>query len=131
MTENYPDFEDAEEGEFVGPNTIKSGEDSIEMPMNRTRIHSNTDNSMIQYLHRTANDYDLDHSDAAEIYNEVSAFLADTHRLDQEQFESDINQALEEYSDGAEAEEVVEKHGLDEAPKEDYAELEEIREDFS
>ena len=130
MTKDHSSFDEAEEGEYVG-NVIKSGDDSFKVPMKRTRIHSEPDNRMTQFLHRTAKEYGLEHSDAAAIYNEVSGHLADTRRLDEEQFETDIENALEDYSNNATAAEVVEEYELDKPREEPYATIDEIVDEFS
>ncbi|QGA79987.1 hypothetical protein [Candidatus Nanohalobium constans] len=117
MTEHWPTFEEAEDGEFISPNSYKSGEEII-IPMNRTRTHSDPDNSMTQLLHQKAEEYGLTRTEAAEIYNEVPGHLADTHRLNEEKFEEDIENAVEDYAEGLSAEEVVNEYGLEKPAKE-------------
>jgi hypothetical protein len=105
---DYPAFEDAEPGERTGPHTRKTEDGNMAFRSRRT--YSETDNKMIQHLHKEAQRYGLEHSDAGDIYNAVPGKLANSSKLDEQQMMLDISRAVEAYSEGATAETAADEH---------------------
>jgi hypothetical protein len=111
----YPYLEEADVGDFVTPHTKKTT-DGFETVRNPVVVNGETAKDIVEGMHRTAvNEYGLSHEDAAKIYNRAQqqgGFMGHYPNIRQDALEDTIDQALEAYSDGATADEVVDQYQL-------------------
>lgn len=109
------EYNEADPGDFVSPH-IKKTDDGWERVRKESVLNGEAAKEMIHHLHRTAvDDYDLEHQDAADIYNEAQhegGFMGHYPHIRQDSFEDTIEEALESYDSGYTEQEVVDDFQL-------------------